>query len=133
MAGDPVLIRGTEPDLYKDESLAFVVNALRHECDSSSSESRKHHLLSSLVAANPVEDFASEYSDRVKSLLSDYRTLESSIAHELEEIGFEITSDGKHHKLIFRGDSRYQVSMSKTSSDHRAGKNLVSEINRKLF
>lgn len=131
--GTPVLVRGTESDLYEDECLCFIVDALKSAAENSPTESRRNHVLSSLIAANPVHDYASEYTDSIKSLLSTYRSLESSVSHTLEEMGFEISSDDKHHKLIFRGDSRYQVSMPKTSSDHRAGKNLVSEINRLLF
>lgn len=131
--GAPVLVRGAEFDLYEHECLGFVIDALKRAVENSPKESRRNHVLSSLISANPVEDSASEYAATIKSILSTYRSLESSVAHDLEEMGFEITSDGKHHKLVFRGDGRYQVSMPKTSSDHRAGKNLVSEINRLLF
>jgi hypothetical protein len=131
--GAPVLIRGVESDLYEDECLCFIVDALKRAAENSPNESRRNHVLSSLIAANPVEDHVSDYADTIKRLLSTYRSLESSVAHDLEEMGFEISSDGKHHKMIFRGDGRYQVSMPKTSSDHRAGKNLASEINRLLF
>ena len=48
-------------------------------------------------------------------------------------LGFDISSDGKHHKLTFRGDPRYTFSMPKSSSDHRAGKNLVGKISTLLF
>ncbi|WJW75560.1 hypothetical protein QVG61_00265 [Thiohalobacter sp. IOR34] len=51
----------------------------------------------------------------------------------LEELGFEISGDGKHYKAIFMGDNRYTVSIPKTSSDHRAGMNLASEIINMLF
>lgn len=131
--GSPVLVRGTESDLYEDECLCFIIDALRIAADNAPGNSRRHHVLASIIAANPVQDYASDYAEAIKRLLSNYRSLESPMSHELEEMGFEISSDGKHHKLKFRGDGRYQVSMPKTSSDHRAGKNLVSEINRLLF
>lgn len=133
LEGAPVLIRGAESDLYQDECLGFIIDALKHASKNSPENSRKLHVLSSLIAANPAEDNASEFSGRIKSLLSNYKSLESSVVHELEEMGFEISSDGKHHKMIFRNDTRYQVSISKTGSDYRAGKNLVSDINRMLF
>lgn len=131
--GVPILVRGAESDLYEDECLNFIVDALKSAVEKSPSNSRRGHILSSLIAANPTQDHASEYAATIKSLLSTYRSLESSVAHTLDEMGFDISSDGKHHKLVFRGDGRYQVSIPKTSSDHRAGKNLVSEINRLLF
>lgn len=133
LEGQPLLVRGIESDLYEDECLCLAVDALKQAIGSSAEGSRRYHVLSSLISANPVEDHTTEYADTIKRLLSTYQSMEPATAHDLEELGFEISSDGKHHKLIFRGDSRYQVSMSKTSSDHRAGKNLVSEINRLLF
>lgn len=133
LEGAPVLVRGAESDLYEDECLGFIIDSLKRALENTHKESRRNHVLSSLIAANPVEDHASDYAAIIKNLLSTYRSLESSVAHDLEEMGFEISSEGKHHKLVFRGDGRYQLSMPKTSSDHRAGKNLVSEINRLLF
>ena len=55
------------------------------------------------------------------------------VRRELEEIGFEITSEGKHHKLIYRGDARYQISIAKTSSDYRSGLNAVACITKKMM
>jgi hypothetical protein len=51
----------------------------------------------------------------------------------LAKLGFDISEDGKHYKAVFQGDGRYTFSISKTSSDHRAGKNTASDINKKLF
>lgn len=54
--------------------------------------------------------------------------MSNSLRRELEDFGFNITSDGKHYKLLYYGDARYSAIMSKTSSDGRAGNNLASEI-----
>ena len=131
--GSPLLVWGEETDLYGSENLAIVVDALESALSQAPEGSRRHHVLSALLAANPVEKVAPQYSETIKHLLSQYRTMDSEVSGGLEEMGFEISSSGKHHKLVFRGDRRYQFSMPKTSSDHRGGMNMATEINRKLF
>lgn len=131
--GTPVLVRGNESDLYENEALEFIVEILDKALSESHEGSRRQHVLRSLRAANVSNGSREEIMSRVKALLSNYRKLEGSISHELEELGFDIASEGKHHKITFKGDSRYVISMAKTSSDHRAGKNLVSQIKAELF
>lgn len=50
-------------------------------------------------------------------------------------IGKKLSVDeaGKHWKAVYQEDDRYTFTISKTSSDHRAGKNLASTILKKLF
>ena len=47
-------------------------------------------------------------------------------------LGMEFKDEGKHYKMIYYGDGRYAVSMSKTPSDWRTGRNLVSEVVGKM-
>jgi len=56
--------------------------------------------------------------------------MSSSMKSELQDFGFIISSDGKHHKLTYYGDPRYVATMAKSSSDIRAGSNLASEIDK---
>ena len=57
----------------------------------------------------------------------------SSMRQELTDIGFQISGDAKHYKLIYYGDPRYQTVLAKTPSDHRSGKNNAMEIIRSMF
>ena len=41
----------------------------------------------------------------------------------MKDLGFEITEEGKHYKLTYYGDDRYQATFAKTPSDFRSGKN----------
>lgn len=70
---------------------------------------------------------------KVKDLLSQTDKLTAKIEKELSDLGFSITSDGKHHKLTYFGDQRLVFSMAKTASDWRAGMNLASDISRKVY
>ena len=133
LSGEPVIVRGNEKDLYERETAEIVFDILLKAAREAKENSRRKHVLDSLVSANSSSSNRQDYASRIKDLLSQYRKLDSQTLHELEEMGFEVSSDGKHHKLLFRGDNRYVVSMPKTSSDHRAGKNLVSQIITELF
>ena len=71
--------------------------------------------------------------ERVKHLLRGSKSIDAKLRRELEEIGFSITEDGKHYKLVFRDDGRYTFSLPKSGSDHRGGLNAASDIGRLLF
>ena len=52
----------------------------------------------------------------------------------LKDLGFEITEDGKHYKLVYYGDSRYWTTLDKTPSDKaHGGKNAAQTIIRDMF
>ncbi|XKH00306.1 hypothetical protein LG325_09340 [Marinobacter nauticus] len=131
--GEPILVRGNEPDLYENEALEILVDAIEKGLSNCVEGSRRWDVLQSLKSANEATSNKEELAANVKAILSNYRKLEGSIEHDLEELGFEISGEGKHYRLVFKGDTRYSMSMPKTSSDHRAGKNLVSQINNNLF
>lgn len=44
-----------------------------------------------------------------------------------------ITDDGKHYKWTCFGDYRYSATMTKTSSDNRAGMNMTSLIDNLML
>ena len=51
----------------------------------------------------------------------------------LEGVGFTITDGGKHYKAVFADDPRFTFTIYKTAGDGRSGKNMTSDILRKLF
>ena len=55
------------------------------------------------------------------------------LRRELEDMGFSISEDGKHFKLVFQGDDRYTFTLPKSGSDWRGGLNAASDIGRLLF
>lgn len=56
-----------------------------------------------------------------------------AISKELEEIGFALSEDGKHIKLVFAEDPWYTGTLSKTGSDFRAGDNTAHDLLRSIF
>ncbi|MDJ1521774.1 hypothetical protein MF545_06670 [Stenotrophomonas maltophilia] len=123
----------TERDLYQGEHLSVVLEALSRASESAQDNSRRRHVLDTLIAANRHEGEREMILATLKEVLSQYESMNSSVRKELEGLGFEIREVGKHYKLIFRNDERFPFILSRTSSDWRSGKNAMTEIRKQLF
>lgn len=132
-ASTGLLSVGDEQNLYESEILDLVIGALRDYQKSVLSGSRRDHVINDLLAHNPINGSGEVLQSEIRSLFKTYVTMDSRTRSALKRIGFDISEDGKHYKLVFQGDGRYTFSVSKTSSDHRAGKNTASDINKKIF
>lgn len=96
--------------------------------------SRRQHVLASILSANPApDDIARSMRERLKDILVGWRGMDARSRRELERIGFSITEDGPHYKLLYQGDDRYTFPLPKSGSDHRGGLNAASDIGRFLF
>lgn len=123
----------SEQDFYPGEILGIVRDALADAVGRVPTDSRRMHVLQSLVDANPPTGEAEAMRNQLKTLLRDFRGLDARVRSALKELGFEITEDGKHHKMVFQGDDRYTFTMPKSGSDHRGGLNLAGDISRLLL
>ena len=133
VSGDPVLVKGSEKELYPNEyrdMLLLILTKLKSQVPANS---RREHLIDDVISANSSSGVVEENAAAVKAQMKSYRSMDTETRHFLEELGFEVTGQGKHYKAVFKGDERYIISLPKTSSDHRAGKNIASEIVNLLF
>jgi hypothetical protein len=122
-----------EQDLFPGELLGVVRDALAEAVARVPNDSRRQHVLSSIVQANPPTGEAESMRSRLKALLRDYRSMDAKVKGTLEDMGFEVSEEGKHFKIVFQGDDRYTFTMPKSGSDHRGGLNLASDISRLLL
>ena len=122
-----------EQDLYAGELLGVVGAAIADAVTRVTEDSRRQHILKSIVAANPPTGEAEAMRNRLKSLLRDFRSMEAKVRSALQDMGFEISEEGKHYKIVFQGDERYTFTMPKSGSDHRGGLNLAGDISRLLL
>lgn len=122
-----------EQDLFAGEILGIVRDALADAISRVTDDSRRQHVLQSLVAGNTSTSEASAIQSKLKSLLRDYKSLDAKVRTGLQEIGFEISEDGRHIKIVFQGDERYTFTMPKSGSDVRGGLNLAGDISRLLL
>lgn len=134
-AGSGSLLRaGNEQDLYPNEVFGIVRDALQDASTRVPSDSRRQHVLAAILAANPAdEDIAASMRSRIKQLLRGSKGVDAKVRRGLEEMGFSITEQGKHYKLVFQGDDRYTFTLPKSGSDHRGGLNAASDISRLLL
>jgi hypothetical protein len=134
-AGTGSLLRtGSEQDLYPNEVFGIVRDAVTEAVTRVPADSRRQHVLAAVVEANPAnEDIGGTMREQLKQLLRGSKGLDAKMKRGLEEMGFAITEEGKHYKLVFQDDDRYTFTLPKSGSDHRGGLNAAGDIGRLLF
>lgn len=128
-----ILSPGKEQDLYASEIRDIIIGALQEALRSARDNSRRQHILSDLLSANVPSGQRASLEDEIKSLFKTYRDMDTRTRCALEKLGFVISEDGKHYKVVFQSDGRYMFTLPKTSSDHRAGRNIASDITNALL
>lgn len=128
----PIIVAGEEKDFYEGEIKEIVLEILEEYKKSCHEGSRRLHVIDDILQCNEYKHLPEKKREILKKALKGYRSLSGSLKNELEALGIEITSDGKHYKWSYFGDNRYVVTAAKTSSDARSGMNL-SAIMEKLM
>lgn len=130
----PILCLGDEDEFFPGEIKEIVLNALEAALAHNTQENtRRAHIIRDIIDSNDITRTVAEKRTKIKTLLKTYNGLGKTLRQELMDMGFEITEDGKHYKLIYFGDGRYSTALAKTPSDHREGKNAAAEIIGKMM
>ena len=130
----PILFTGEETDFFAGEIREFALRALSLALQNNiKSETRFADVISDLIANNLTDEELAKRQEKIKALLSAYKGMTAEIRQELLNMGITITDDGKHYKLTYHGDDRYVSTMAKTPSDWRGSKNMVAQLNARLF
>lgn len=128
-----IICVGVEQEIYGGEFSDVATRALKENLGTAVAGSRRAIVLGDLLKANAVSDKSDQIADEIKRVLSGASRITGSEIRELEKLGFAIEDGGKHYKATFGEDPRLTFTLPKTPSDHRAGKNLASDIIRTLF
>lgn len=126
----PIIYQGDEEDFYPEEVKDMVLGVLADALNNTEKGTRLHDVLEDILQNNPYQHLSDERKQRVKNLFKGYKTLTGTMKQELMSLGFQITDDGKHYKVTYKGDPRYMVTIGKTPSDNRAGSNNAGMINK---
>lgn len=118
---------GKEVSLYPSEKEDLLYSILSQVQSKYPEDSRAYVIIQSLLEANPKCGECEKIIAGIRSVFNNGGRLNKSTKVQLKSLGFTIEEDGIHYKLIFH-DPRYIFSVSKTPSDHREGKNLISDI-----
>ncbi|WP_146181742.1 hypothetical protein [Aeromonas sp. HMWF014] len=127
-----IVINSSEHEIYQAEKIGIIIEALEFYKDSCSSHERRQIIISDILNLNNRSDEKDALLTQVKELLRNYTSMNANTKKTFEKIGFDVTEDGKHYKLIFRNEKRLPFILSKTGSDHRGGLNSFSDL-RKVF
>lgn len=122
-----------ERELYDGEFSSIIYDELNKALNNVQADSRRQHILEAFISSNAVQAPAIEKREKLKAALRHYSSMGSHERRELEAIGFTISEEGKHFKLVFGDDDRYTFSLPKSGSDHRGGLNAASDIGKRLF
>lgn len=120
-------------DFFPGESEQFLKDAVESAIGQVYAGSRREAVLREFLERMKDSEELLKRKAKLKQALSNSEGLDAKTEKVLKELGFSITSDGKHHKLVYNGDPRFTFTMSKTASDWRSGKNMAGEIQRKIF
>ncbi|MCD8285947.1 MAG: hypothetical protein LUD50_01815 [Clostridia bacterium] len=132
-SGDCIIHKGDVPEFYDAEQYDMIISILQNALAGCTGDTRQKELLEQVLARNPIRGNGKVIFDTVKRVFTEGRRLTARDASDLRRIGISIVSDNKHYKLIFKDNSRYMFSLSKTPSDSVcSGRNMASEIISKL-
>lgn len=129
----PVIVSGEEKDFYEGEIREIVLEILDEYRKSCHEGSRRQHIIDDILQCNEYQHLPEKKREILKKALKGYRTLNGSLKGDLESLGIQITSDGKHYKWSYFGDNRYVATVSKTSSDGRAGMNMAATMEKLML
>lgn len=129
----PVRLASGLDDLYQGERIGILMELVESALNAVEKNTRRHEVLSDLAARNTLDSERKELNERIKVLLRGYTSMNASLRSDLETLGFDVNEESKHIRLVFRGCERYAITLSKTASDTRTGKNAASEIRRQLL
>lgn len=129
----PLLFYGNEEDLYEGEIKDFVLSLIEREIKNIPEKTRKRDVFQSLIESNEYTGTGESIVKQIKTAFKDYSSLAGSTKQILESLGFEVVVTKEHYKIYFKGDKRYLVILSKTSGDHREGRNFASAITTAMF
>lgn len=118
---------GKEVSLYPSEKEDLLYSILSQVQSKFPEGSRAYVITQSLLEANPKRGECERVVAGIRSVFNNGGKLSKATKVQLKSLGFTVEEDGTHYKLTFH-DPRYIFSVSKTPSDHREGKNLVSDI-----
>jgi hypothetical protein len=129
----PILFLGAEEEFYQGEIKEMILDAVAENLKNVEQKTRRADVLNDILQSNNYQRVGEERERIVKIMFKEYKTLTTSVRQQLQELGFEITEDGKHYRLTYYGDDRYKTTFSKTASDWREGKNMASTILKSMM
>lgn len=129
----PILYMGDEYEFYQGEIKDLILSVLSDSLSGIPQKSRRMDIVKDIIRANDYQKLSVAKAEEIKRLLKNYDGMSGRLRQALIDLGFEITEEGKHYKITYFGDGRYQTVFAKTPSDGRSGKNNAQTVIRMSF
>ncbi len=129
----PVLFMGDEFEFYQGEIKDILLAVLTEALKATAQKSRRADIIRDIIRNNDYQKLSMTKAEELKKLLKNYDGMSGRTRQALKDLGFEITEEGKHYKITYYGDGRYQTTYSKTPSDGRTGKNSAQQTINMVF
>lgn len=123
----PVLFMGDEFEFYPGEVKDLLLATLSEAVKGIQAKSRRADIVRDIIKNNDYKKLSATKAEEAKRILKNYDGMSARTRQALKDLGFEITEEGKHYKVAYYGDGRYQMTYSKTPSDGRTGKNSAQQ------
>lgn len=124
---------GKEKEFYPGEFKDAILVALKKSLPQIGDDTRLMFLVKDVIVANEISDSPDKIESAVRNALEKSAKFGVKERAALENMGFSVYDDGRHIKVVYYGDPRFTFSISRTASDHRSGKNAVSDICKKIL
>lgn len=129
----PVLFMGDEFEFYPGEVKDLLLATLTEAAKGIQPKSRRADIVRDIIKNNNYQKLSAAKAEEAKRILKNYDGMSARTRQALKDLGFEITEEGKHYKVTYYGDGRYQTAYSKTPSDGRTGKNSAQQTINMAF
>ena len=129
----PVLFMGDEFEFYPGEVKDLLLATLTEAAKGIQPKSRRADIVRDIIKNNNYQKLSAAKAEEAKRILKNYDGMSARTRQALKALGFEITEEGKHYKVTYYGDGRYQTTYSKTPSDGRTGKNSAQQTINMAF
>ena len=114
LGSTPLLYTGNEDELFAGEIKELILTVLEETIKADpQAKTRRADVIRDILQHNDYKHVIPEKAEQLKKLLKGYKGLTPPLRSALDDFGFKITDDGKHYKLVYRGDPRYHTTMSK--------------------
>lgn len=132
----PLLYRGTEEDKYSGESKDMILECLQDKLKTLDVNFRSYAVIKSIIEANPIDGTRMKIRKDLETFLLNYGKLATADGnmHLLTRNGLEVHAGSNHGSIGWKGDSRFNTSISSTPSDKvRGNLNQYTTISRMLL
>lgn len=129
----PLINYGEEHDFYADEIKDIILSSLDESSKNVRSNTRRYDILKDIINSNDYSRITEHRASEIARLLKTYKGMNPKLKQQLEDYGFYITEGGKHYKVSYYNDTRYNQTLSKTPSDWRTGKICGRDFNQLAF